>query len=151
MGLRKSHLNLFLATSMIFMTRRSEGGKPKYIAIIRTSLFFLHQNDAFFILNLYFRTLSRVLLILPFLRWRHLQLRPRVDFTNILQAAFSHADPKSPKKDWRLDCIFYAFGICAHNKNRCWNRSPYVSSDLGMGHTFDHPPKQHGVGVLVWA
>jgi len=32
--------------------------------------------------------------------------RSRVDFTNILQSAFTRADPKSSKRHWWLDCLF---------------------------------------------
>ncbi len=33
-----------------------------------------------------------------------------VDFTNILQAAFAYADPKSAKRNWWLDCLFALLG-----------------------------------------
>jgi len=39
--------------------------------------------------------------------------RTGVDFTNVLQAAFTHTDPKSAKSHWWFECLFYAFGICA--------------------------------------
>ena len=38
---------------------------------------------------------------------------PGVNFTNILQAAFTRADPKSAKKTVKLSSFFCAFGICA--------------------------------------
>jgi len=34
-------------------------------------------------------------------------------FTNVLQAAFTREDPKSAKRDWWLDSLFYAFEICS--------------------------------------
>jgi len=40
-------------------------------------------------------------------------MAPLVNFINILRAAFAHADPKSAK-DWQLDLLFCAFGICTH-------------------------------------
>ncbi len=36
---------------------------------------------------------------------------PRDDFTNVLQAAFAHAGPKSAKRHWWLDCLFCALGF----------------------------------------
>ena len=39
-------------------------------------------------------------------------LRPGVNFTNILQAAFTLADPKSAEKTVKLSSFFCAFGIC---------------------------------------
>ncbi len=33
-------------------------------------------------------------------------LSPGVNFTNILQAAFTYEDPKSAKKHRQLDCLF---------------------------------------------
>ena len=35
---------------------------------------------------------------------------PGVNFTNILRAAFTHADPKSPKKDSQLKQLFVLLG-----------------------------------------
>ncbi len=35
---------------------------------------------------------------------------PGADFTNILQAAFMHGDPKSAKRHWWLDCLFALLG-----------------------------------------
>jgi len=39
---------------------------------------------------------------------------PGVNFINLLRTAFTHADPKSVKRYWWLNCIFYAFGIYYH-------------------------------------
>ncbi len=41
-----------------------------------------------------------------------------VNFINILLIAFRHTDPKSQRKDWQLDCLFYAFGLCGHKDVR---------------------------------
>jgi len=38
----------------------------------------------------------------------------RVNFTNVLPAAFMLVDPESVKNYWWLNCIFYAFGIFEH-------------------------------------
>ncbi len=43
-----------------------------------------------------------------------MKVTPRVDFTNILQAAFTLADPKSAKKKYGWSVFFYIFWICAH-------------------------------------
>jgi len=40
-------------------------------------------------------------------------VKPGVDFTNILQAAFTRADPKSAKNYSQVISLFCAFGICA--------------------------------------
>jgi len=49
-----------------------------------------------------------------------------VDFTNILQAAFTHADPKSVKKTDKLPVFFCAFGIRTH-KSCLWNVDEIVT------------------------
>ncbi len=36
---------------------------------------------------------------------------PGLNFINVLLTAFMHAEPKSAKWYWWLNCIFYAFGI----------------------------------------
>ena len=38
-----------------------------------------------------------------------------VNFTNVLQAAFTLADPESTKKLLDLTVIFCAFGVCGRN------------------------------------
>jgi len=38
--------------------------------------------------------------------------KPSVNFMNILQAAFTCADPESAKKDSQVVSLFCAFGIC---------------------------------------
>ncbi len=38
---------------------------------------------------------------------------PGVNFINILQAAFTRADPESAKKELQLDCLCCSFEICA--------------------------------------
>ena len=40
------------------------------------------------------------------------KLTPGVNFTNVLQAAFTLADPESTKKAAQLDSLFCAFGVC---------------------------------------
>jgi len=39
-----------------------------------------------------------------------MKLTPVVDFTNILQAAFTHADPKRAKKYCKTVCLFALLG-----------------------------------------
>ena len=41
-----------------------------------------------------------------------LQPKPRVNFTNVLRAAFALVDPKKAKKDSQVKQFFCAFGIC---------------------------------------
>jgi len=47
-----------------------------------------------------------------------MKLTPGVNFINILPTAFAPADPESAKRYWRLDCLFYAFGLCGHKDVR---------------------------------
>jgi len=42
-----------------------------------------------------------------------MKLTPGVNFINILQAAFTRADPESAKKELQLDCLCCSFEICA--------------------------------------
>jgi len=42
-----------------------------------------------------------------------MKLTPGVNLTNILEAAFTRADPKSAKKMVNLTVFLGAFGICA--------------------------------------
>ena len=44
---------------------------------------------------------------------------PGVNFTNVLQATFTNADPKSAQKDSQVKQLFCAFGISAHVKAAC--------------------------------
>jgi len=39
-----------------------------------------------------------------------IKLKPRIDFRNVLQAAFACVDPKSTKRHWWLDCLFTLLG-----------------------------------------
>jgi len=43
-----------------------------------------------------------------------MKLTPWVDLPTFFCAAFTCADPKSEKKDWQLNYIFCAFGLCGY-------------------------------------
>ena len=45
--------------------------------------------------------------------WIQFILLLGVNFTNVLQAAFTRVDPKNAKTDSQLKQLFWAFGICA--------------------------------------
>jgi len=51
-------------------------------------------------------------------RWKLCQIdhteHPGVNFINVLQAAFTHADPESAKKTVKSAVLFYAFGTYVH-------------------------------------